>query len=103
MRAGRRMMWLHRRQRSAFTLIELLVVISITGVLLSILMPALSSARRSAKSAICLTRLRTAGQGLVLYANDSHDTLPPARMPKLDDDKGVWIQLPIPGQRPLAR
>jgi prepilin-type processing-associated H-X9-DG protein len=67
-------------------LIELLVVIAIIGLLVSILVPALSAARRSAKGAICLTRLRTMGQGLVLYANDNKDDLVPGRLPKIDDD-----------------
>lgn len=71
--------------RQAFTLIELLVVIAIIGLLISILMPALSSARSVAKSAICLTRLRTAGQGMVLYANDNRDTMVPGRLPKVND------------------
>ncbi len=72
--------------RAAFTLIELLIVVAIMGLLVSILIPALSSARRTAKATICLTRLRTAGQGLVLYANDNRDALVPARLPKVDDD-----------------
>ncbi len=76
-----------RRGRSAFTLIELLVVIAIIGVLVSLLVAALSSARRQAKSTICLTRLRTAGQGLVLYANDNRDVLVPGRLPKIDDER----------------
>ncbi len=73
-------------QRSAFTLIEVLVVTAIIGLLLSILMPALSGARRTAKATICLTRLRTAGQGLLLYANHNKDAFVPARLPKLNDD-----------------
>ena len=71
---------------AAFTLIELLVVIAIIGVLMSILIPALSRARMTAKSTVCSTRLRTMGQGLVLYANDNYDTLVPARLPKIDND-----------------
>ncbi len=63
-----------------------MVVISIIGLLVAILVPAISSARRSAKGTVCLTRLRTLGQGLVLYANANGDTLVPGRMPKLDDN-----------------
>ncbi|MCH7883854.1 MAG: type II secretion system protein [Planctomycetes bacterium] len=80
--------------RRAFTLIELLVVIAIIGVLLSVLIPALSEARQAAKSLLCRTRLRTVGQGLVLYANENKDVLVPARLPKINDYH--W-RLRVPG------
>jgi prepilin-type processing-associated H-X9-DG protein len=63
-----------------------MVVVAIIGLLMAILVPALSSARRIAKSTVCLTRLRTAGQGLTLYANDNHDVLVPARLPKINEE-----------------
>ena len=75
-----------RKYKTGFTLIEILVVTAIIGILIAILMPALSAARSRAKSAVCSTRLRTMGHGLLLYANDNHDTLVPARLPKIDDD-----------------
>lgn len=71
----------------AFTLIELLVVIAIIGVLISILLPAITGARSQAKSAVCLSRLRTLGQGMQLYINLYKDTFPPGRMPKVNDDQ----------------
>ncbi len=73
-------------RRPAFTLIELLVVIAVIGVLLSLLLPALSRARSAGKAAVCLSRLRTIGQGLVLYANNNKDTLVPGRLPKADNE-----------------
>jgi prepilin-type N-terminal cleavage/methylation domain-containing protein len=73
--------------RRAFTLIEVLVVIAIIGLLVSILLPSLSRSRISAKSAVCLARLRNLGQGLVLYANANQDALPPGRMPAVNDDQ----------------
>jgi prepilin-type N-terminal cleavage/methylation domain-containing protein/prepilin-type processing-associated H-X9-DG protein len=44
--------------KKAFTLLELLVVIAVIALLLGILMPALSTARSQAKSAICQSNLR---------------------------------------------
>jgi len=74
------------RRASAFTLIELLVVMAIIGLLVSILVPALSGARRQSKTTVCQTRLRVLGQGIMLYATKYGDKLLPSRMPKIDDE-----------------
>ncbi len=57
-----------RRARAAFTLVELLVVISIIGVLVAILLPALSRARESARDSTCKSNLRQFGVAMTAYA-----------------------------------
>ena len=47
-----------RSKRTAFTLVELLVVISIIGMLMAILLPAVGAATESARSAQCKNRMR---------------------------------------------
>lgn len=61
--------------RRGFTLIELLVVVSIISLLISILLPALSKARKSAWTARCAINLKQVGIAAVLYAQDSRDVL----------------------------
>ncbi len=63
-------------KRNAFTLIELLVVISIIALLVSILLPALNSAREQARLIVCAAHLNGYGKAVFLYANDAKDQMP---------------------------
>ncbi len=60
-----------------FTLIELLVVISIIALLLSILIPALSSAKERARRVVCGSNQKQFRLGMELYTHDSNGYLPP--------------------------
>jgi len=56
-----------------FTIIELLVVISIIAILTTILLPALSKAKQSAKELECVNNLKQSGLSIQMYANDNND------------------------------
>lgn len=61
--------------RKAFTLIELLVVIAIIALLLSVIMPALSAAKRQATGAVCLSNENQLSKSWHLFASDNNDTI----------------------------
>jgi len=62
--------------RRGFTLIELLVVISIIALLIAILLPALSSARKQAQFTQCLINTRQFGTTTSAYLVDNKNRMP---------------------------
>jgi prepilin-type processing-associated H-X9-DG protein len=91
------------------TLVELLVVISIIGLLLAMLMPAVQMAREAARRAQCLNNLRQVGIAMHLYLN-RQGTFPPgyvSQVLKNRDDGGpgwAWGAMILPDieQEPLG-
>ncbi len=73
--------------RRAFTLIEVLVVVAVIALLVAILLPALSNARRQARTVLCSTNLRTSGQAVLYYAQANRDYYPAG---------GVWAEVSRP-------
>ncbi len=68
-----------RRQalRLGFTLIELLVVISIIGILVGLLLPAINSAREAGRRTQCQSNMRNVVLAILGYANNKQ-SYPPA-------------------------
>jgi prepilin-type N-terminal cleavage/methylation domain-containing protein/prepilin-type processing-associated H-X9-DG protein len=67
---------LRLRRLGGFTLIELLVVVAIIAILAALLLPALSHAKTSARSAACKSNLHQLGLALHLYVQDNREHYP---------------------------
>ncbi|MEN6575704.1 MAG: type II secretion system protein [Phycisphaerales bacterium] len=85
--AGRRLV-----RGGAFTLIELLVVIAIIALLMGILLPSLSRARKQAQKIACQSNLRQMGIALQTYLPDSEYRLPPSSC-HIDEPNDHWLRV----------
>jgi prepilin-type N-terminal cleavage/methylation domain-containing protein len=77
----------------AFTLIELLVVIAIVALLVGILLPALSQARKSGRLTLCQGNLRQMGTAFATYGSDANQRAPSFswRQDEGSSDDGAFV------------
>jgi prepilin-type N-terminal cleavage/methylation domain-containing protein/prepilin-type processing-associated H-X9-DG protein len=62
--------------KRAFTFIELLVTITIIGILMALLLPALARTKETGRSAACLSNLHQIGLALQIYVQENQNRLP---------------------------
>ena len=78
------------RKQIGFTLVELLVVITIIGILMSLLLPAVQAARVAARQLDCASRLRQIGLGFHLFAEQHNGAIPRSTMTAAKHHEVTW-------------
>lgn len=74
----------------AFTLLEMLVVIAVIGVLVALLLPALTRSQKRAQQVRCASNLHQIGLGLQVFVADNH-TYPTFLSPTNSEHSGLWF------------
>lgn len=74
------------KHRRAFTVLELLLCVAIIGILAALVVSSLQSLRGKARTAQCISNLRTIASGLFAYAAEHNGSV----MPKVPRSLSLW-------------
>ncbi len=88
-----------KNRHAAFTLVELLVVISILGVLLSLLLPAVNRARAAARRTKCASNMKQVGLACLNFESQNQK-LPRGLGCRIDEEgwaRHTWYPYTLPG------
>lgn len=94
-----------RRGCPGFSLVEILVTLAVSGILAALLFPVVKGSIAKAKSATCMTNLKSLGVAFQLYSAENDNTLPPSYVVGSNAaDNNWWFRVsPYTDARPMEK